>query len=280
MHPLTEMANSVAIPVWLKTQGTPAVSDRVGPILASVESGRRTTELVRWVSGRAWSRAGAIAAVLSRGVPRRVLAVSTRIVLLLAGASMIGASVAVLLWNNFGPGPLDVFIGAIRTRTGLPLTLAVWATVGAITAIAWLLGRRPGFGTLVAPLVIGPVMQTVLTGLESFDAPRGLAAHLVVHVIGIAGIGLGAGALIVAGLGAGTGELLAAAASDRTGGSEARVRMATELTWLALGVLLGGPIGIGTLIVALLIGPAVANGHRIVDSLVTMSRRQLTLALG
>lgn len=218
--------------------------------------------------------------MLSTGVPRRVLAVSTRIALLLTGASVIGASVAVLLWNDFGPGPLDVFIGAIRTRTGLPLTLAVWATVGAIMAIAWLLGRRPGFGTLAAPLVIGPVMQTVLTALQEFGAPHGLAAHLVVHIVGIAGIGLGAGALIVAGLGAGTGELLAAAASDRTGSSESRVRMVTELTWLVLGVLLGGPIGIGTLIVAFLVGPAVANGHRVVDGLVTTSRRQLSLALG
>ncbi|MEZ5259279.1 MAG: hypothetical protein R2705_21075 [Ilumatobacteraceae bacterium] len=51
-----------------------------------------------------------------------------------------------------------------------------------------------------------------------------------------------------------------------------------EATWVVLGVALGGPIGVGTVIVALLIGPAVAFGSRTVESLVTVSRRQLDLA--
>ncbi|MEZ7960457.1 MAG: hypothetical protein QMC04_00890, partial [Ilumatobacter sp.] len=81
---------------------------------------------------RAWSRAGAVAAVVSTGPPRRVLAYSTRLLLLVAGSCLIAASVAVTLWTDLGPGPLDVFIGAIQTRTGLPLTVAVWATVGSL----------------------------------------------------------------------------------------------------------------------------------------------------
>ena len=80
-----------------------------------------TTELRRWATGRAWSRAGAVAAVLATGVPRRILAATTRVGLLVVGSITIGVAVGVMLWNDFGPGPLDVFIGAIRSRAGVPL---------------------------------------------------------------------------------------------------------------------------------------------------------------
>ena len=91
-------------------------------------------------------------------------------------------------------------------------------------------------------------------------------------------VGLGAGALIVSGLGAGSGELLASAASDRTGRPEPRLRMAFELTWLVVGVLLGGPIGVGTVLVALTIGPAVMVGYRAVDSVAVSCRTRLAAA--
>jgi uncharacterized membrane protein YczE len=231
-----------------------------------------------FITDRAWSRAGAIAAVLAAGVPRRMLAFGTRVALLILGSVGIAVAVALMLWNDFGPGPLDVFIGAIRVRTGLPLSLAVWTTVGLLTAIAWFLGRRPGPGTVAAPLIIGPVMQAGVELLDHFDRPTGLIAHLVVQFLAICIIGLGAGAVIVSGLGAGTGELLAAAASDRTGRPEPLVRLAFESAWLVLGVVLGGPIGLGTVIVTISIGPAVARGYRWVDAAVAHSRRNLAIS--
>lgn len=236
--------------------------------------------IVRWASSRAWSRAGAIADVLGRKTPRRVIGLATRVALLIAGSTAIGAGVALMLWNDFGPGPLDVFTGAVRARTGLPLAVAVWATAAFMAVTAWALGRRPGVGTVAAPLIVGPTMQVVVALLDRFDRPTGLLGQIPVHMIAIATVGVGAGALIVSGLGAGTGELLAAAASDRSGRPEAGVRLGFEITWVVLGVLLGGPIGVGTVLVAALIGPAVQHGHRTVDALAARSRRQLALALG
>jgi uncharacterized membrane protein YczE len=235
----------------------------------------RARSLTSWLSQRAWSRAGAVAEVLATGPTRRVLAYTTRVVLFLLGAVLIAASVAVLLWNQLGPGPLDVFIGAVRTRTGLPLAPAVWLTFGVMTLAAWLLGRRPGVGTIVAPFVIGSVMQVMVSGLDHFAVPGSLVLRFTAQLGAIAGIGVGAGALIVSGLGAGTGELLAAAASDRSGHPEPRVRMAFELSWLALGTLLGGPIGYGTVLVALLVGPSVAAGYRLVDTMASRLRHQV-----
>lgn len=224
---------------------------------------------------RAWSRAGAVADVVLAGTTRRVLTFGSRVALLVAGAAFISCSVALTLWTDLGPGPLDVFIGAIREITGLPLTIAVWVTVGSLTGAAWLLGRRAGVGTVAAPLLIGPMLQASVTALEMFDAPSSVVVRVALQFVAIAGIGLGSGALIVSGLGAGTGELFAGAASDRVRRPESMVRPAIELTWIVAGTALGGPAGVGTVLVALFIGPSVARGHRLVDALAVRSVRGL-----
>ena len=229
--------------------------------------------LVDRLSRRAWSRAGAVAAVVSSGPTRRVLAASTRVGLLVAGTAAIGASAAVTLWTGLGAGPLDLFIGAIGARTGLPLALAVWAVVGSLTLAAWALGRRPGFGTVLSPLLCGPILQATLEALRGLgEPPSSLALRTAVHVVAIGGIGVGAGALVASGLGAGTGELFAGATSARVGRREIHVRPVIEVTWVVLGVALGGPAGVGTLLVAALIGPSVVNGHRCVDRAIARSR--------
>jgi uncharacterized membrane protein YczE len=228
------------------------------------------------MSHRAWSRAGAIADVVSRHPARRALGYGTRIVMMVAGTVLVGLAVAMLLWNDFGPGPLDVFVGAVRHISGLPLMVAVWLTIGSMSALAWVLGRRPGLGTMVGPFVAGPVMQVALTWLERFESPDHLVTKSAVHLVAVAGIGIGAGLVIDAGLGAGTGELLAAAAADRSGRSEPQVRLVLESTWLLAGGVLGGPVGLGTVIVALTIGPSVAHGHRLVSGVVATGRRRLS----
>jgi uncharacterized protein len=195
---------------------------------------------------------------------RRVVAFTTRFALLVVGAATVSASVAVTLWTGLGPGPLDVFISAVRTHTGIPLTVAVWLVVGSLIAVAWMLGRRPGIGTLVGPFLVGPMLQAMVAVLSGLGTPDSIIVRLVLQFLAIGGIGIGAGAVIVAGLGAGSGELLAGAASDRSGHPEKWVRLAFELSWLAFGVALGGPAGLGTVMVALMIGPSVANGYRIV----------------
>jgi uncharacterized protein len=234
---------------------------------------RATATIWAWLCHRAWSRAGAVAAVVSTGPTRRILTFSTRLVMLVAGSFVISASVAITLWNQLGPGPLDVFIGAIRMRTGLPLSVSLWITVGSLVCVSWMLGRRPGFGTLLSPFLVGPMIQTILAGLAKFDVPDSLVVRIAFHLVAIIGIGLGAGALIVSGLGAGSGELLASAASDRVGHPETKVRFAIEMTWIIAGVALGGPAGLGTVLVALFVGPAVAHGYRIVDSVAAASIR-------
>lgn len=238
---------------------------------APVESGFRLPPL---------SRAGAIAAVLADGPVPTLLRRSARVGLLVVGSMVIAAGVAVMLWTRLGPGPLDVFIGAVRVRTGLSLTMAVWLVIASLIGAAWLLGRRPGPGTLVSPLIVGPAMQAFVSLLDAIEPPDAFVVVVAIHVAAVFVVGLGSGALIVSRLGAGSGELLASAASDRTGRAEPRTRMAFELAWLLVGVTLGGPIGVGTVLVALTIGPAVAVGYRAVDAAAVNYRARLAAVRG
>lgn len=192
----------------------------------------------------------------------------TRVGLQLAGSVVLGVAVGLMLWNDFGPGPMDVFIVAVQQLAGIPLMVALWATVAVLVGFAWLLGRRPGVGTALGPLVVGPIIQTMAHALERFDPVSPLVGKAAVHAVAIGLAGVGAGMIIVAGLGAGTGELLAGALADRSGRPESMARLGFEVTMLSVGALLGGPLGVGTMMVALLIGPAVSNGRRFVDAAV------------
>jgi uncharacterized membrane protein YczE len=218
-------------------------------------------------------------APLTVGRGRRITTLTLRIALMAAGSFVIATCVAVMLWNNIGAGPLDVFVGALRSMTGLPLAVSIWVTLGALMLIAWALGRRPGLGTVIGPLFVGPTMQWMLHRLEQFEPPSALAARIAIQLVAVGVVGFGAGAVIASRLGPGTGELLAAAASDRSGHPEHRMRFMFEMSWLAIGGLLGGPIGLGTVLVALCIGPSVANGRQQVARGLAASRRQVVAAL-
>lgn len=212
------------------------------------------------------------------GRRRRTISLMARFALVVAGAVILAACVAVMLWNNIGAGPLDVFIVALRNHTGLPLAFAVWLTVGTLTIVAWGLGRRPGIATLAVPLIAGPTMQWMLSGLGHVDPPHMIAARIAIHLLAVGAIGIGVGCIVASHLGQATGELLATAASQRIRRPEAPVRMACEVTFLVVGGLMGGPIGLGTVLIAICIGPSVARGCRTVATGIDLSRRQLSAA--
>ncbi len=231
----------------------------------------------------ALSRAGAVAAVVAGKRFRAVLPVTIRLALLVAGAVAIGFGAAATLATGLGPGPFDVLVSGISNMTGLSFALSLWLLAGVLAAVATALGRRPGVGTLAAPMIIGPVIQVATGWFQALlpysadagfaalwaDGPGGVAVTVAAHLSGVAVIGLGAGALITSGLGAGTGDLVAAATSSKLGRSQPLVRTGLELSWLGIGLTFGGAAGIGTILVALTIGPAVRFGHAGVDMAVT-----------
>ena len=200
--------------------------------------------------------------------PRSPIPLAVRVVLMVGGSTVIGVFVAVLIWNGLGPGPVDVLVVGVSARTGLSLTLTGWSMFGAMNLIAWIMGRRPGFGTVAAPMIAGFVLGVAVSGLDNIERPDTLIVRLVVQLIGIGAIGAGAASIMKSGLGAAPSELLTTAFTERNGWSEPRVRTAIELSCLVVGATLGGPIGVGTGMVALSIGSSVGLGVRVVDRMI------------
>lgn len=170
---------------------------------------------------------------------------------LLAGLVLYGVSDSLLVLAHLGIDPWDVFHQGLSLHTGIPI--GTWSIlVGVAVLLFWIpLRQRPGAGTLLNAVLIGSVMDGVL----SVVAPPGsLAIRIVVLASGIFLNGVATGLYIGAGLGPGPRDGLMMGLSAR-GYSIRLVRTALEVSVLAVGWLLGGNVGWGTLAYALLIGP-------------------------
>ena len=180
-----------------------------------------------------------------------VRAVRARLVQLLIGLGLYGLSSSLLVLAGLGLDPWDVLHQGLARHT--PLAIGTWAIlVGAAVLLLWIpLRQRPGIGTLCNVVAVGGVMDLVL-GLA--PAPHALGARVACLVAGVALNGVATGAYIGAGLGPGPRDGLMTGLAAR-GHSIRAVRTGIELTVLASGWLLGGTVGIGTVLYAVSIGP-------------------------
>jgi uncharacterized membrane protein YczE len=174
-----------------------------------------------------------------------------RLTQLYAGLVLYGFSDALLLLAGLGVDPWDVLHQGLSRELGLGV--GTWAIiVGAAVLTLWVpLRQRPGFGTLSNVVVVGAVIDLCMA---TIPAPTGLAARFAVMLAGVFLNGVATGAYIGAGLGPGPRDGLMTGLAAR-GHSIRVVRTGIELTVLASGWLLGGTVGIGTVVYALGIGP-------------------------
>jgi uncharacterized membrane protein YczE len=174
-----------------------------------------------------------------------------RLTQLYVGLVLYGFSDALLLLAGLGVDPWDVLHQGLSRQFGLGV--GTWAIiVGAIVLLLWVpLRQRPGFGTVSNVVVVGLVIDLCMATLP---APSGLALRFVVMVAGVFLNGVATGAYIGAGLGPGPRDGLMTGLAAR-GHSIRVVRTGIELAVLASGWVLGGTVGIGTVVYALGIGP-------------------------
>lgn len=174
-----------------------------------------------------------------------------RVVLLLGGLVLYGVSDGLLVLAGLGLDPWDVLHQGLSRTFGLQV--GTWAIiVGALVLLGWLpLRQRPGVGTVCNVVVIGLVINLTLAAVP---APHGLAVQVVVLVVAVVLNGIATGAYIGAGLGPGPRDGLSTGIAAR-GRSLRLVRTGIEVSVLALGWLLGGTVGVGTVLYALAIGP-------------------------
>ncbi|MEG6616530.1 YitT family protein [Peptococcaceae bacterium 1198_IL3148] len=172
---------------------------------------------------------------------------------LLLGLFLYGAAIVLLLQARLGLTPWDVLHQGLTQY--LPFTLGqVMIGVGAIlVAITWLLGVKPGIGSILNMILIGVfVDQIIIWGL--FPAPEAMGYRILYLVVGVLCCGLATGVYITANLGSGPRDSLMLALHNITGWRIGPVRTVIEVTVVIVGYLLGGLLGIGTLVFSLTIG--------------------------
>jgi uncharacterized membrane protein YczE len=174
-----------------------------------------------------------------------------RMVQLALGLALYGFSDGLLVLAGLGLDPWDVFHQGLSRHTGLPI--GTWAIiVGCAVLLLWIpLRQMPGLGTVANAVIIGLVINLTLA---LFPAPTGLTARIALLIAAVALNGVATGAYIGAGMGPGPRDGLMTGLARR--GLSIRVaRTGIELTVLAIGFLLGGSVGIGTVLYAVAIGP-------------------------
>jgi uncharacterized membrane protein YczE len=167
------------------------------------------------------------------------------------GLVLYGVSDSMLLLAGLGVDPWDVLHQGLSRRLGLGV--GTWAViVGVLVLTLWIpLRQRPGFGTLSNVIVVGLVIDVVLATVPPV---HGLALRVIVMCAGVLLNGIATGAYIGAGLGPGPRDGLMTGLAAR-GHSIRVVRTCIEVTVLITGWLLGGTVGLGTVVYALGIGP-------------------------
>ncbi len=181
-----------------------------------------------------------------------------RLVALFAGLLLIAVAIVSMLESQLGVPPWDVLHMGIAAHT--PLTLGTAAVVVglAIVAIAWVGGAPPGVGTIANAVVIGLAIDV----LSTIGWVERLSENQLILRVGLVGFGIwlfgiGSALYIGAGMGAGPRDSFMLALTRRTGWRIGLVRGAIEVAVLVAGLLLGGVAGIGTLALAVLVGPSV-----------------------
>lgn len=175
-----------------------------------------------------------------------------RLTNLMVGLTLFGVAMAIFIRAGLGQAPWDVLHYGLSTR--LPLSIGtIIILVGLLVLLLWIpLKQWPGLGTIVNAVWIGVAADATLWLFPPIESlawqVTAIAAALVIN-------GLGGALYIGAQFGPGPRDGLMTGLHQRTGMSMRLVRTVVELTVLAIGWLLGGIFGVGTVAYALLIGP-------------------------
>jgi uncharacterized membrane protein YczE len=191
----------------------------------------------------------------SRPVPTlRGRRLPRRLIQLYVGLALYGASMALIVRSTLGNMPWDVLHQGLAGRMGLSIGV-VSILVGAVVLLAWIpLRQRPGLGTVSNVVVIGLAVDATLALVA---APSSLVLRIGLLAAGILLNAVATAAYIGVRLGPGPRDGLMTGLVRRTGWSVRLVRTGIEVAVVAGGWLLGGTLGVATVLYALAIGPLV-----------------------
>lgn len=177
-----------------------------------------------------------------------------RLLQLFTGLAMYGISLAMFIRAGLGLDPWDVFHQGVAGKTGLSIG-AVVVIVSFLVLLLWIpLRQWPGFGTLCNAVLVGVFADVGLALIPEFSHLGGQIGMLAGAVLLN---GIASACYIGARFGPGARDGLMTGLARRTGWSVRTSRTGIEIVVLATGWLLGGSVGVGTVVYALAIGPLV-----------------------
>lgn len=184
-----------------------------------------------------------------------------RTLILFVGLFIFGIGDAFVVQSNIGNGPWSVLAQGISRHLEISMGWSTFA-ISAIVLSAWIpLREKPGFGTIANLIIVAIAIEI---GVTFIPAQHNYVSGVSFALLGIGMIGVATSLYITCGLGAGPRDGLMTAIHHRTGIRISRVRFALEFSVVALGALLGGNVGLGTVLFVLLIGQSVATALGVV----------------
>jgi len=186
----------------------------------------------------------------------------TRIAILFFGLFIFGLGDSLLIQSNIGNAPWSVLAQGVSNRMEITMGWSTFA-ISTVVLLLWIpLREKPGFGTLSNIAIIATAIQV---GVTVFPIQSSYVIGIVYCLLGIAMVGIGSTMYITCGLGPGPRDGLMTAIHNRSGIRIGRVRLGIEGTVLVGGWLLGGTVGLGTLLFATLIGQSIAVSMGVVS---------------
>lgn len=183
-------------------------------------------------------------------------------IVLFFGLGLFSLGLVLNLQSNLGANAWTVFSDGVARRTPLTIGQANQVTGLVMIGASWLVGIRPGLGTVMNMYFIGLFMDLLLaSGWIPMAEPYPLRVAMLLGSLLV--LGLATGIYIRAGFGAGPRDSFNLALTRLTGLSVGVARWMIEVTVVVIGIILGGLFGPGTIIGAFLIGPAVGLGFRL-----------------
>ena len=176
---------------------------------------------------------------------------------LILGLILFGLGEGLLIVSNSGASPWSVLAQGISLNINLSIGTTTFL-VSIFVLILWIpLKQKPGIGTILNAIIISIMIDVCI---KFVPTPENYLYQIILAVLAFLTVGIGGGIYLVANLGPGPRDGLMVGLQKKTNLPIAAVRALLEISAVSIGWFLGGTVGIGTLLFAFGIGPAVALG--------------------
>ena len=183
-------------------------------------------------------------------------------IMLIIGLFLFGLGEAIIIGSGSGVSPWTVLAQGISTRSDLSIGMATFFISIAILVFWIPLKQVPGIGTILNAIIIASAIDLTLPYLPQ---PDDITFKIIQACFGILVVGLGSGIYLCSNLGPGPRDGLMIGLQKQTNTSLPAIRTIIELSAVISGWLLGGVVGVGTILFVFGIGPCVGIGLTLVE---------------